>query len=172
MGHAGLMMTADDTDDEPIKLEGFPKGEKYKFMHSCPDKWLSECAQEPVPVGEAAEGDPEPPPPEDITDEIEHWQVEAELQLDAPEYEELADQVEAEKSGDLPTIPSGFVAAPECPKLTKKTLVGETIMYDHDSGWEPGKVEIVSGRGSDRLCMIMFDATSWQSTGAEHSCPM
>ena len=34
-------------------------------------------------------------------------------------------------------------------------------MHDHDSGWELGKVEIVSGRGSDKLSMIMFDATSW-----------
>ena len=35
-------------------------------------------------------------------------------------------------------MPSGFAAAPECPKTTKKALVGETIMYDHDSGWELG----------------------------------
>ena len=97
--------------------------------------------------------------PEEITDEIE--QAEAELQLDVPEYEELANQDEADKSGGLPTIPFGFAAAPECPKMTKKTLVGETIMYDHDSGWELGRIEIVSGRGSDKLCMIAFDATSW-----------
>ena len=45
--------------------------------------------------------------------------------------------------------------------MTKKSLVGQTIMYDHDPGWELGKVEIVSGRGSDKLCTTMFDATSW-----------
>ena len=118
---------------------------------------LSTHAQEPVE--ESLEDDPEPAPPEEITDEIE--QAEAELQLDVPEYEELANQDEGDKSGELPTIPSGFAAAPECPKMTKKTLVGETIMYDHDSGWELGSIEIVSGRGSDKLCMIIFDATSW-----------
>ena len=157
MGHAGLLMTADGTNDELIKLEGFPKGEKYEFMHSSPDKWLSECAQEPAE--ELIEDDPEPAPPEDVTDEAE--ELEAELQLDVPEYEELANQGEADKSGELPTMPSGFAAAPECPKMTKKALVGETIMYDHDSGWELGRIEIVSGRGSDKLCMITFDSTSW-----------
>ena len=48
MGHAGLLMTADGTDDELIKLEGFPKDQNYEFMHSSPDKWLSTHAQEPV----------------------------------------------------------------------------------------------------------------------------
>ena len=161
MGHAGLLMTADGTDDELIKLEGLPKGQKYEFMHSSPDKWLSVHAQEPV--AELVEDEPEPAPPEELTDELtdEMEQLEAEMRLDVPEYEELATQDEADKSGELPTIPSRFAAAPECPEMTKKTLVGETIMYDHDSGWELGKIEIVSGRGSDKLCMISFDATSW-----------
>ncbi len=34
--HAGALMTADGTDDELIKLEGVPKGEKFTFMVSEP----------------------------------------------------------------------------------------------------------------------------------------
>jgi len=39
LGHAGLLMTADGSDDELIKLEGHVG--KYEFMHADGDDWMS-----------------------------------------------------------------------------------------------------------------------------------
>ena len=48
MGHAGLLMTADGTDDELVKLEGLPPNFKYDFMSANPDPWLASLAKEEV----------------------------------------------------------------------------------------------------------------------------
>ena len=162
MGHAGLLMTADGSDDDKIKLEGFPKDRKYSFMHSNPDKWLAECAQEPA--------EPEPEPEGELEgeeregdkftyEELEALEeLEAELNMDVPEFEDLADQAESCKSGDLPQVPTGFAAAPACPKMTKALLLKKLIMYDHDSGWEQGEIMVVTGRGAaEKSCVVVFE---------------
>ena len=86
-------------------------------------------------------------------------ELEADLNTDEPEFEELADQAESGKSGDLPEVPAGFAAAPACPKMTKALLLKQAIMYDHDSGWEQGQVMVVTGRGAvEKSCVIIFES--------------
>ena len=50
MGHAGLLMTADGSDDDLIKLEGLPKNFKYDFMSMEPDPWLASHGSEEDPT--------------------------------------------------------------------------------------------------------------------------
>ena len=113
-------------------------------MHSNPDKWLAECAQEPEEGEEELESEPEPERDGDkftSHEELEALEeLEADLNVDVPEFEDLADQAESCKSGDMPQVPVGFAAAPACPKMTKALLLKQAIMYDHDSGWAGSKV--------------------------------
>ena len=41
-GHGGLLITADGSDDDKIKLEGLPKDYEYSFNHVEPDEWINQ----------------------------------------------------------------------------------------------------------------------------------
>ena len=88
----------------------------------------------------------------------------------AIEYNELAQQGEMEKSGDELEVPSGYIALPACPRLSKSTLEGTHLMFEWDSGWEFGMILRVSGRQSEeRVCLVQFAYVDDQQTVELHT---
>ena len=156
------MMTADGTDDDLIKLEGWDPKVEEKFMDVSSDGFINEVEAEQEAlqnyVYEKNNFTLEELEQLEAMHEDDASGIDVEMNVDmlSLEHDEIASPDELEKSGGLPDLPPTQTHAPHCPEVTKTGLTKLTIMYDWDCGWETGEIVGVSGRGQDRLCCIEF----------------
>eukprot|EP00966_Prymnesium_polylepis_P303653 7014418-Prymnesium_polylepis.2 len=141
--HAGALMTADGSDDDKIKLEGVPKGEKFTFM---------EEAEGTVTEGLDNMLEPEP---DDVAPMREEEEQNGNLALD--------DDDEADENDAPPAprvAPEGFTISLTPPSgaalafskqesAAADALVGKSILYNWPViGWHVGVLQqrVTNGR--------------------------
>ena len=124
-------MTADGTDDELIKLEGWPEGKKYEFMDvELDDDSGSDADEELMRECWVSVPEIEPPiPDQDGEDAV----------CDA-EFEEISNEPHEIDLAEEPLIvPNGFTTIAMCPDICR--LSGKKIMFLWDFGWDIGTVK-------------------------------
>lgn len=124
-------MTADGSNDDLIKLEGFPKGQMYEFMSTeieeddgsdCDEDFLDECFID-IPLIE-------PPIPDEDGEDA----------TGVEEFEEVSNNPDDFEPSDEPLVlPEGYEAVTTCPDVRK--LSGRKIMFLWDFGWDMGTVK-------------------------------
>ena len=125
-------MTADGTDDDLIKLEGWPEGKKYEFMDAELDEDSGSDDDLELMMHDCFVDIPEMEPP--IPDE------DGEDVLGDPEFEEVDNDPDEYEASDEPfECPNGYEAIPDVPDIRK--LSGMTIMFLWDFGWDKGVVK-------------------------------
>ena len=140
--HAGALMTAYGSDDDKIKLEGVPKGEKFTFMEE------AEGTVEKEGLDNMLEPEPDEPEPDDVAPMREEQDQNGDLELDD---DDEADEDDAPAAARV--APEGFTIALTPPSVealafskeesaAADVLVGKSILYHWPViGWHVGVLQ-------------------------------